>query len=461
MTSDKQVLLSGFLHQLPENVATRLAKAVEVDRLIGGELPHEEILRALRPQLRVPPKAPRMPTPQRFFCNPFEDLLIDSERSIKQKGRIARSSIAPVWNWLAHDLMLQRHQELTEAIRKAIVAGREEEIQYKLADLWSESAAALKAALADEKRRNFAARHLGGVAVAEDAAEIALVIGAAKIVCDLQKRLPRPIVNLSEDDIDYLRDLSDRLFASDPDFAPYVALIVMGRLQRPWEALRLAAAISRKSNDTVLSSTDMGIVGELLFSDLDTYASRIQSARPVDFDWQTLLANLAAFSDLSSGMVKELGIRRDGKWGQRLAKDRGAVAQIMEGLIERAPKEILAALPPYKLGGAPKSQKPIDLSRPSDPERVARAMRYASLMMHSRPFSVAASFSAKLNEIVNETAIEMRTYAEDVVREFRITPREMRGHAEAHLAVTLNLCELVLGQEETDFLRRRARVPAA
>jgi hypothetical protein len=37
----------------------------------------------------------------------------------------------------------------------------------------------------------------------------------------------------------------------------------------------------------------------------------------------------------------------------------------------------------------------------------------------------------------------------------------LRAHAESHLAVTLNLCELVLGVEETDFLRRRARVSAA
>ena len=98
LTADKQVLLSGFLGQLPDHVAARLAKAVEVDRLIGGtELPHEEILRALRPQLREVPQPQRVATPQRLFCRPFEDLLVEPERSFKQKGRIARSSISPVW----------------------------------------------------------------------------------------------------------------------------------------------------------------------------------------------------------------------------------------------------------------------------------------------------------------------------------------------------------------------------
>jgi len=77
---DKELLLKGFLGQLPSDVVSRLAKAVEVDRLIGGKaLPHDEILRALRPQLRglAASQGRRIPTPQRLFCRPFEDLFVD------------------------------------------------------------------------------------------------------------------------------------------------------------------------------------------------------------------------------------------------------------------------------------------------------------------------------------------------------------------------------------------------
>ena len=106
LSADKQLLLSGFLGRLPAHVAARLAKAVEVDRLVGGTgLPHDEILRALRPQLRTAAERVRMPTPLRFFCRPFEDLLTSAKRRVKQKGRIARASIEPVWSWLANELM--------------------------------------------------------------------------------------------------------------------------------------------------------------------------------------------------------------------------------------------------------------------------------------------------------------------------------------------------------------------
>src|SRR5882672_2915069 len=121
LTANKQLLLTGFLGQLPENIARSLARAVEVDRLVGGTaLPHEQILSALRPQLRHAARRQRTATPQRHFCRPFEDLLVNS-RKLKQKGRIARSSILPVWRWLQTDLMVDRHKTLTDAIRDAIL----------------------------------------------------------------------------------------------------------------------------------------------------------------------------------------------------------------------------------------------------------------------------------------------------------------------------------------------------
>jgi hypothetical protein len=358
--------------------------------------------------------------------------------------------------------MAVRHRIIVDALRDAILHAREEEIEERCAELWSEAAAALKPELATEKKKIFAAKKLGGMALAEDAAEMALLLDAARNIGELQGRLPKPIVNLVEEDLLFLRECFQRWTDSNPDLAPYVPLIVMGRLERPWEALRLVGTLTRKSDDTLISNTDLGVVGDLLFSDLDIYVKKIQAVRPMAFDdADALLANLAGFAELSSGIVKEFGIRRDGKWGQRLTKDRGAVAQVMEDLLERAPKDILGALPAAKAGGFGKSPKPLDLTRAPDPERIAKAMRYAQLMRHSKPFAVAASFSAKLNETIDETASVLRTHSEDILRELRAAAPETRATIDLHWAQMLELCALVLGEEETALLRRRARVPAA
>src|SRR5580765_1265750 len=306
LTANKQLLLTGFLGQLPDNIAWSLARAVEVDRLVGGtDLPHDQILSALRPQLRHSARGQRTGTPQRHFCRPFEDLLVDS-RKVKQKGRIARSSIVPVWRWLQTDLMAQRHKPLTDAIRDSILQGRDLEVDGQLAVLWREASAVMKAALIDDKGKAAAATTLGEQAVAEDAAEMSLLIDRADRVLVIQKRLPKPIATLTDHDVDFLRDSFDDLHESDPVLASYVALIALGRLQRPWEALRLIAALSGKITDTMIASTDVGAAGELLFADLDVHTKTIQAVRPITFDPKDLLAELAAFTELSSGMVKEL-----------------------------------------------------------------------------------------------------------------------------------------------------------
>ncbi len=49
MTDDKSGLLQNLLGKLPETAASKLAQAIEMDRLMDGrELPHEVILKGLQ-----------------------------------------------------------------------------------------------------------------------------------------------------------------------------------------------------------------------------------------------------------------------------------------------------------------------------------------------------------------------------------------------------------------------------
>jgi hypothetical protein len=457
LSADKQNLLSRFLGKLPEDVSARLARAVEADRLTGGsDLPHEVILRGLKSHVRPMPPGARPPSPQRFFCQPFEDILVNPGRAAKQKGRIARSSVEPVWNWLEQDLMPGRLAEIAKALQVAALTDDLSGLDRKSAEMWKEIGAVLKPALTGARNMSSAAKRLGGMDVAEDAAEMALLLNGAAELAPLQKRLPKPITNLSAHAIGFVRDVFDRLTVSDPDLAPYVPLLVLGRLERLWEVLRLTAALSRKSDDTLISSTDIGVVGELLFDDLDVYVRKIEAARPLSFDSETLVADLARFSELSGGMVKELEIRREGKWGQHLARSRAAVGRVFEDLLERAPKEIFAALPGWKPATYGKA-RPLDLSRPPDTERLASAKRYAHLVAESRKFASAASFSAKLVEATDSIQGTLRTYAENILRDLRAAPPPTPPSMDAHFTAILQLCTLVLGPEETDLLRRRSR----
>src|ERR1700678_990504 len=381
LTPQKAGLLQAYLGSLPGNLAARLAKAVEVDRLTDGAiLPHELILDGLRPILsRGAPQRDRTPTPLRLFCRPFEDILTSAPRTAKQKGRIARTSIMPVWNWVTVRRIPKASHDYVSEWKSLLVSYRPDEARDRAILFWAEASAAMREALAtDVGRKQVEALLKERIAVA-DADEMALLLSAGAHVLELQDKLPKPIPIFTPDLITESRAIYDRLIESTPDAAPYVVVIVMNRLARRWEALRLTVHISRKARDTLIASTDVGLAGDILFADLDALSRAVRSAKHPRFDADALVENVASFAELSSAIVKELELRRDGRWGQSLLKDCAEIGEVMDAFMERAPKEISNAFPTKRA------------TRPVDPEKIERALRYATLVAGCKPFAAAAS----------------------------------------------------------------------
>jgi hypothetical protein len=298
---------------------------------------------------------------------------------------------------------------------------------------------------------------LGSDLVIADAEEIALLLDVGPEIGEIQKLLPRLVPALTEEQLKGLRAIYDRLTASAAEAAAYVAVVAMHRLARPWEALKLPLAISRQTQDTMIASTDMGLVGEIIFGDIETYGAAVRAAHHPDFDAAELIENLARFTTLSSGIVKGIDMRRDGKWGQRLMKDRAALAETMDGFMERAPKEFSSALPLLKSGAFGGGPKTPDFSRPIDPEKSARAIRYAQLVAGVRHIAAAASFAATQKKVDEEICQALGNYNEDVVRELRTAEAPRRAVVEAQLEVVCRLTSLLFSEEESDLLRRRAK----
>lgn len=459
MAAAKAQMLREFLGSLPESLAARLTKAVEVDRLSGGtSLPHDLILEGLRPVLRRMQVAERTPTPLRLFAEPFEDLLTSEPRKTKQKGAIARETVLPVWNWLSQTLAPDELSRYAIAVKTAVLGYHPDEARASATQFWTAASRALRAALDTEAKCKAARAVLGGELAVADAREIALLLAAGTELCEIQAKLPKPLPVLTEEYVWMLRDIYDRLVASAPDAAPYVAVVTMYRLERPWQALKLPLMISRNTQDTLISSTDMGLVGELVFGDIERHATALLSAKPqASFDADALTNHLIKFATLSSGIVKEVEMRRDGKWGQRLLKDRAAVAEIMEGFMERSPREILAALPMYKTGTYAGGPRAPDISRPADPEKTLRALAFARLVTGCRTVAAAASIAASLKDATDEIALALKAYGDDIVRELRASDGDKRANAEQFFSVAVELTALFFSPEEAEFLRRRGR----
>ena len=446
--SDKSTVLQSFLGTLPEQAAAKLAHAVEMDRLADGKaLPHDQILMGLRPSLRqLHGASARTKTPLRLFCQPFEDLLTSEPRRTKQKGILLRANVAPIFTWLSGTLLPNETSAYCRDVKALVLARDDDGALAKAIQFWNIASAAMQAALIGDAFK--VTRKILKAEEIEDVREMALMIAEGAEMLKVQATLPKPPARMSEEILWQLRAIYDALVQRSPDVAPFVAVVAMNRLQRPCEALRLPLMISRQTGDALISKTDMGLVGEILFGRMDSLQAAILATRTAAFDPETLLAQVANFSELSSSVVKEIEMRRDGEWGQRLLKDRAAVGNVMDAFMEKAVKEISTALPIQK--GV------VDVTRQVAPEKRASALNYARLVGGARNFAAAASFAAKHKTVSEELTHHVRRYVEDAVRELK-GEGERRTAAEFQLNYCAELTSVLISAEEAELIRRRLR----
>ena len=445
---DKTGLLKAFLGGLPGPAAARLAMAVEVDRLMDGHtLPHDDIMEGLRPVLRRE-NYDRTPTPLRLFCRPFQDLLTSMPRRTKQKGSIARGSLVPAWNWLTQTLLPKDSAIYSAECRALVLERKPDNAMARAAQFWTLASQALYQALTTEAGRQAAQRQLGDALAVEDVLDMALLLSAGELIETLIVLLPKPVAVFNEQLVWQVREIYDRMAAEKPDVAPYVPVIVMNRLARPWEALRLPLLVTRHTDETLISKTDMGLVGEILFARMDAQRNAIQAARHPFFDAEQLMEDAKNFADISSHIAKEIELKREGEWGKRLLAERVQIGKVMESFMERAPREFAAELPTYRGKGA-------DFSRHPGAEKHDMALRYARLVAGSRHFAAAASFAAKQKEAYDELATLLKRYNEDVVKALKAEPQN--AVVIAQFLLCAELTAILFSDQEAELLRRRGR----
>ncbi|HWC63291.1 MAG TPA: hypothetical protein VG501_06700, partial [Rhizomicrobium sp.] len=223
-----------------------------------------------------------------------------------------------------------------------------------------------------------------------------------------------------------------------------------------WEALRLPMHICRQSRDTMIAKTDMGLVGEIIFARMENLRDAILATRHPQFQPETLLSQVAHFTEMSSAIVKEIEIKRDGEWGQRLLKDRAQTGDVMDAFMERALREVSAALPLQRGTGAT-----ADFSRPLDDDKRNLALRYAKLVTGSRNFAAAGSFAAKQKKAHEDIGAYLRRYIEDVVKELKSSDAARRALVEGYFQFCVELAGLLFSEKEAELLLRRGKAAQA
>ena len=116
--------------------------------------------------------------------------------------------------------------------------------------------------------------------------------------------------------------------------------------------------------------------------------------------------------------------------------------------MDRAPKEVIAALPTSKGTGA-------DFNKHPGAEKHEMALRYARLVAGSRSFAAAASFAAKQKATYDDLCTALKRYNEDVIKALKADPQNPVANAQFQLCAELTA--ILFSDEEAELLRRRGR----
>ncbi len=468
MKAEKEKALKEFLAHLPEEMATPLAVAMEVGRLTGKtKFPHDLILDGLRPVLmRADARPPRLPTPMRLFCAPFEDLIFANTVKTKQRGRLSRESLMPIWNWLRSDVLTDQFDDLGQEIQKAILAG-EKKAMNGAAEKFHAIAGAKIAQILEAAPTGGAAYReleeaLGGAKVVEDARDMALVLEASSQILKVRKDFPRPIMDILDTELEKLAGHYAIFSEHLPENRSALFLVLMGRMHKPWQILGAIMRVADVGADALLGEGPLSEPGNLLLSDVQVLARYFQSVPAIDSNVAAVLRNLAYFNELVNGIEMQFTDKDAGPWEHWLMVCRKTVAVALEVHLDRALRVISDALPAKKIGlfGAKDSMRP-DISAWPDEVKVEAGAHYASFVRGLGESAQAQAFSAFYEKTALKIAEKLDTYGAKIIDEVRVAQGEDLSRAEAHLQSLMRLTRLALGDEAAEDLAQRAIQAAA
>lgn len=446
--------LQQFLLHLPDKELRTLAAKIELDR---GEnkfgIPHDAIMSLLRPRL-AEIRAPRIFTPQRILCLPFEDMLDFRDPDPKQTGKIARASIMPMWN-----LLLEHCSDQWEPVADAFVRAqkKDDEVgkQAAASQLWAIAAKFLKewdAGLGtDPGEIRSAAKKIGGTRRLEDIREMASVLSIADIVESLKEQLPRkPILNFTPEQVTIVKRHYDQVSAEMQGHEVFLLLALIGRLLQPFPILKVFRALSRKLDDTLTANTDLGIAGDIVITALERDADAVAEAADAPEATETdVIAKARRFAAAFKGITADIGIRRDGEWGQRMYGCRGKVSAAVENLVLSTAQEVILDMLPGRGGGNPNFTTFPDEMKFELSERRARALGEASRI--AEQIGLQSACQSKVNQLRRD----LETYGAKIIERLPKVGLEHKQEASAHLATTVRLVELITNSDTADLLRRR------
>ncbi len=470
MRAEKLEQLTALLKAIPPDKAVALARAVETMRRSDpASFPAKAVLDALAPALATARRERSALQP--MTCVALEPFLAYDDSFAGVPGLIARSTIAPWWDALraaAGPMFASLQAELDRLVptaddaaldafairvRAAAATGTAELIELMKG---KKPSPALKA-LARHPERVADIQQIGEILQAGEPLRAAIA-ELMDIVDEYERMAGTMILDLSPAIVTEAKRIYDHLSEGSGGETKLFALAVLNRLDKPWHIFRLARALSWKRDATMVSHTELAVIGQRLLHYLDLTATMVDAANPkgrmsshlVDFD--RLRELVGRYVDCAEGLLGEIDLRRDSEWGEEMLRSRAKMRDTFEeDRMETAAKAILAIVPDRdgrRGGGA----KPVAAAQPSEAV-VAHGLKAVQLLTFLSQRAGRQGFSAGARKVLDQLGHDIHKRAEDLIADLRADPANAALRDLLPPAITL-VEALLLDERGKTLLRR-------
>jgi hypothetical protein len=422
--------------------------------VVGADLVLRELRNIVREQRDG---APHIDNSARLLFKPLEPFLVDDRGDHSHPGRVARSSLGPLWNWVRRDLLPKDASSMADEVGEAMLAGDQAKAERLTRAFQDRVATAIEAnfsaASEDGNIRRRILHQIGTPRAEEELTALKCALKGRDVLASLSARLPLQIGNLANAQLDECRTLIEGAAARDGELFLYALLTVMSRMTSPWQLIRLGVRAAGSDTAARVAETHYAVAVNIVLAELERMVAELRedlrSGRGV-----AVGALLKTIHDSARGLRTELELPVDSTWGRTLVAQRTQISDLLRAEIESIPGRVRRLL-------RPRPSKEIRSNSVLDSNEVADVEALVEFVGVCRYFAGELA----INEMTQRAQSELRQYLDNGTRALLESLRQAgetdRSFRQSQVDAAVRFCSKVFGRDYAALLVKAAEVAGA
>jgi hypothetical protein len=382
---------------------------------------------------------------QAFFA-PLGPFLVEEEVSPHLVGRIARSHLEPIWNWIRRDAAPGEVDTALAADPYDASADPAPIARRLRRDALDRVVEVLRTAGVDPRARQRLIGQLGGEPIYRSLVDAAYVLKNDAAFANLFAQLPSNITVFDMAEPSRIAEVVRASIEQVQMTLDWITAAILARTNNPVVVAHLACRLAGTADPRLVASSRYGALVEGLISVIERYAASAKGRGTDALSRTRFFADLRGYHDASRSLGHLFVIEDVSAWFRRLGAARVTMSDAVSKRIETAPGLVRRALRAEGGNG--------NFGGRFDPAAVEDAEFAVRLSIEAR----LASETLAVNEVVMRIRKQIETTFEHVsaklFEELKASPSLDRGALFQAADAAIRIASLIFGDDYAAVLRK-------